>query len=136
MSRLAETVSGLVGRVEVLARGAGEEQRRAMVALGARQFATARRHAREILRLAPRSPVGLALWADAAEGCGLDAEVVEALGELSGHLPWRHDLWLRLGQAGLRTGWPQARVAFERAAGAPAPSEVARAALLGLADFD
>ncbi|RLB45097.1 MAG: hypothetical protein DRI90_28820, partial [Deltaproteobacteria bacterium] len=84
----------------------------------------------------PGSPVGLALWADAAEACGLHDEVVEALSQLVEQLPWRQEVWLRLGQAALRSGSARARMALERAAAGTDDPSVARQALLLLADQD
>ncbi|MFO0551749.1 MAG: dynamin family protein [Polyangiaceae bacterium] len=96
----------------------------------------ARESARAILAEVPESPVGLALWADAAEAAWLDHEVVEALEALAKIVPWRADVWLRLGRAGLRSEWPGAREALERAVSAPDEPWAARAALLELADLD
>ncbi len=45
-------------------------------------------------------------------------------------------MWLRLGRAGQRVEWPEAREALERAAAAPDERESARLALLDLADLD
>lgn len=96
----------------------------------------AREHARAILSRIPDSPVGLALWADAAELSWLDHEVVEALEALARAVPWRADVWLRLGRAGLAVGYAGAREALERAASAPEEREASRKALLMLADLD
>src|SRR5262249_1001983 len=89
-----------------------------------------------ILSQLPDSPLGLALWADAAEDAWLDHEVVAALSELARRVPWRADVWLRLSRAGLRIEWADAREALERAASAPDERESARMALLDLCDLD
>src|SRR5690606_30999042 len=78
----------------------------------------------------------LALWADAAERAWLDHEVVAALSQLAPSVPWRADVWLRLGRAGLRAGDAGAREALERAASAPEERDAARLALLDLCDLD
>ncbi len=51
-------------------------------------------------------------------------------------MPWRADVWLRLGRAGQRIGWDGARDALERAASAPEERDAARLALLDLSDLD
>src|SRR5262249_20881671 len=56
--------------------------------------------------------------------------------ELARRVPWRADVWLRLGRAGLKTGWPDARAALERASSAPEEREASRLALLDLCDLD
>ncbi|HZO14327.1 MAG TPA: dynamin family protein [Polyangiaceae bacterium] len=136
MSRLAEGLSRFFGRVEILARGAEEERRAAEHALARGLYLEARAEARALLARVPRSPVGLALWADAAEACWHDDEVVDALSQLVEQVPWRHEVWLRLGQAGVRSSWPHARGALERAAAAHDNPAIAREALLELADLD
>jgi hypothetical protein len=130
MPRLAEGLSRFFGRVEILARGLDGERRAAESALARGMPLEAREHARAIVEEVPDSPLGLALWADAAEELWLDHEVVDALSELSKWVPWRADVWLRLGRAGMRTEWPKAREALERAAVAPDERESARQALL------
>jgi GTP-binding protein EngB required for normal cell division len=135
MARLEESLSRFFGRVEILARGAEEDRRAAERALARGDMLEARAHARALLARVPRSPLGLALWADAAEGCWLDGEVVEALSQLSEQVPWRSEVWLRLGLAGSRSGWPGAREALERAAHGD-DAAVIREALLALADLD
>jgi small GTP-binding protein len=136
MPRLADSLSHFFGRVEILARGAEAERRAAEEALARRRPLDARDHARALLARVPSSPIGLALWAEAAEDAWLDDEVVEALRELARLAPWRADVWLRLGRAGRRVGWPEARDALERAASAPDERESARLALLDLCDED
>jgi hypothetical protein len=51
-------------------------------------------------------------------------------------VPWRADVWLRHGRAGLRAGDAGAREALERAAAAPEERDAARLALLDLCDLD
>jgi GTP-binding protein EngB required for normal cell division len=133
--RLADRLSRWLGRVEILARGADDARRDAELALEEGRVLDARRQARALLARVPRSPLGLALWAEAAEAAWLDDEVVEALEQLVEQLPWRHDVWLRLGEAGLRAAWPGSRDALIRAAGA-SEAAVASAALLALARLD
>ncbi|MEO5729124.1 MAG: dynamin family protein [Byssovorax sp.] len=136
MPRLVEGLSRFFGRVEIFALGLEGERQAAEAALTKGQPLEAREHARAILAALPESPLGLALWADAAEDAWLDHEVVAALSRLSEKVPWRADVWLRLGRAGQRIEWPDAREALERAAAAPDERESARLALLDLADLD
>lgn len=136
MARLVENLSRFLGRVEILARGLENERRAAEVALGRGRPLEARERARAILAEVPGSPLGLALWADAAEDAGLDHEATSALGELAEHVPWRADVWLRLGQAQTRMNDPRAVESFERAANAPEERESAQLALLELCDLD
>ena len=136
MPSLAEGLSRFVGRVEILALGLDDKRRMAEAALARGRALDAREAAREILKEVPDSLVGLALWADAAEDAWLDHEVVTALADLGERLPFRADIWLRLGQAGLRTGYPEARDALERAAASADDRESAREALLVLCDLD
>ncbi len=136
MPSLVESLSRFVGRVEILARGADGDRRAAEVALERGRALEARDYARSLLEKVPGSPVGLALWADAAESAWLDHEVIEALTELSKAIPWRADVWLRLGRAGLRVRQADAREALERAVTAPEEREASRLALLDLCDLD
>ncbi|AKT40686.1 dynamin family protein [Chondromyces crocatus] len=136
MARLVEALSRFFGRVEILALGLEEERLSAEAALAKGDPLAARAHARTILASLPGSAVGFALWAEAAEEAWLDHEAVTALGELSKKVPWRADVWLRLGRAGLRNGWAGARDALERAASAPEEREAGREALLELCDLD
>jgi small GTP-binding protein len=136
MPRLVEGLSRFFGRVEILALGLERERQAAEWALSRGRPLEARDHALVLLAELPGSALGLALWADAAEDAWLDHEVVHALSELSKKVPWRADVWLRLGRAGLRTEWPHAREALERAAAAPDEREDARTALLDLCDLD
>src|SRR5262245_10342728 len=132
MARLVEGLSRFFGRVEILALGLETERRDAEAALVKGRPLEAREHARAIVASLPDSPLGLALWADAAEDAWLDHEVVVALSDLVKAVPWRADVWLRLGRAGLRIDWPGAREALERAAAAPDERDSARLALLDL----
>lgn len=136
MPRLVEGLSRFFGRVEILALGLEGTRQAAELALSRGRALDARDHARTILAELPDSVLGLALWADAAEDAWLDHEVVNALSELSKRVPWRADVWLRLGRAGLRVDWPHAREALERAAAAPDEREDARLALFELCDLD
>ncbi len=136
MARLVENLSRFFGRVEILARGLENERRAAEVALMRGRPLEARERAREILAEVPGSPLGLALWADAAEDAGLDHEVISALGELAELVPWRADVWLRLGQAQARLNDPRSTDSFERAANAPEERESAQLALIELCDLD
>lgn len=136
MSRLVEGLSRFFGRVEILARGGEGERRAAEAALAKGRALDARDAARDLLERVPGSPLGLALWADAAEDAWLDHEVVAALSELAEQVPWRADVWLRLGRAGARIGWPGARGALERAATATEEAWASREALLELCDLD
>lgn len=136
MPRLVEGLSRFFGRVEIYALGLESEREGAERALAKGQPLEAREHARAILLDLPDSPLGLALWADAAEDAWLDHEVVNALYELAKKVPWRADVWLRLGRAGRRVEWVGARESLERAAVAPDERDSARLALLDLADLD
>ncbi|WP_437840770.1 dynamin family protein [Sorangium sp. So ce1153] len=136
MARLVEALNRFFGRVEILALGLENERSAAEVALAKGMPLEAREHARSILSVLPDSAVGLALWADAAEDAWLDEEVVTALADLTKRVPWRADVWLRLGRAGQRIGWDGARGALERAASAPEERDAARLALLDLCDLD
>lgn len=136
MARLEENLSRFLGRVEILARGLDNERRAAEAALSRGRPLEARERARDILAEVPESPLGLSLWADAAEDAGIDHEAAAALHELAQHLPWRADVWLRLGQAQTRVGDARAVESFERAANAAEERESAQLALLELCDLD
>jgi tetratricopeptide (TPR) repeat protein/GTPase SAR1 family protein len=136
MPWLFESVSRFFGRVEIFALGAEDDRREAEEALARGRPLEARQAARALLTKVPSSPLGLALWADAAEVAWLDDEVVEALSQLSQVLPWRADVWLRLGRAGLRVAWPEARAALEKAVSAEEDREASREATLALCDLD
>jgi small GTP-binding protein len=136
MPRLEEALSLLYGRVEILALGGEDLRRAAEKALERGKPMTALRHARALLARVPGSPVALGLWADAADAAQLDGELTLALEQLLEHLPWRQELWLRLGLAKLRLGQQEARAALERAAAGVADPQLARRALLLLCDLD
>lgn len=136
MSRLGSSLSRFFGRVEILARGAEPFLKGAELSLERGDPLEARAQARSLLARVPGSPLGLALWADAAEACGFHEEVVDALAELVDKAPWRQEIWLRLGHAGLFAGWADARSALERAAAGRDAPEITRRALLALADLD
>jgi GTP-binding protein EngB required for normal cell division len=136
MPPLVESLSLFFGRVEILARGLENERRAAEFALARGRPLEARDLARTILASMPGSPIGLALWADAAEDAGIDHEAAAALTELSRFVPWRADVWLRLGRVRARSEDARAREALERAADAPEERDSARLALLDLADLD
>jgi cellulose synthase operon protein C len=136
MPRLVEGLSRFFGRVEIFALGLEGERQAAEAALAAGQPLEAREHARTIVGALPGSPLGLALWADAAEDAWLDHEAATALHELVRKVPWRADVWLRLAHAGRRIDWPGVREALERAATAPDERDSGRLALLDLADLD
>ncbi len=136
MAPLFESISRLADRVEILARGLEGDRRAAEIMLERGRPLDAREHARAILAKVPGSPLGLALWADSAEAAWLDHEAVQALTELARAVPWRGDVWLRLGRAAWRIGDPQAREALERAAAAQDDKVSSRRALLDLCDMD
>jgi cellulose synthase operon protein C len=132
MARLAEGLSRFFGRVEIFARGADDDRRAAEEALRRGHHLEARAHARALLARVPASPLGLALWAEAADALRLDDEVVEALTALAEQVPWRQEIWLRLGLAAAPVGRTDA---LERAAAGDDPA-LSREALLALADLD
>ncbi|MFO0615983.1 MAG: dynamin family protein [Polyangiaceae bacterium] len=136
MPSLVESVSRFMGRVELFAprrrRGAPRRRGRPRPRQAPRGARARARHP----RARPNSLLGLALRANAAEVAWLDHEVTEALSALAEQVPWRADVWLRLGRARLRLGEPTAREALERAVSAPDERPAARLALLDLADLD
>lgn len=137
--RLAETVAGWLGRVEVVLAGVEGYLRDGEEALARGDAMSARRAAKALLQRVPHSPVGLALLADACEMAQLDAELALTLEELADRVPSRGEVWVRLGRARERVGSPvdEIRDAFLRAlAVAEAGSEARREALLWLADVD
>src|SRR5436190_2486199 len=137
--RLAETISGLLGRVEVVLAGVEGYLRDGEEALARGDAMRARQAARAILQRVPHSPLGLALLADACEAADLDAELALTLEELAGRVASRAEVWVRLGRARERVNSPveETRDAFLRAlAVAEAGSEARREALLWLADLD
>ncbi len=139
MSRLAETIAGWFGRVEVVLAGVEGYLREGEEALARGDAMRARQAAKAMLQRVPHSPLGLALLADACEAARLDAELALTLEELAGRVASRAEVWVRLGRARERVGSPvdEARDAFLRAlAVAEAGSEARREALLWLADLD
>ncbi len=148
MATLYESLSRLAQRAEIFARGAEAERRLAEEMLSRKRPLDAREQARAMLAKVPGSPTGLALWAEAAEAAWLFEEARQALAELSAIVPWRADVWLRLGRAALalaadeaeeaRRGelLAQARDAFERASAGVDDRDSARSALLSLCDLD
>jgi small GTP-binding protein len=139
MSRLAETIAGWFGRVEVVLAGVEGYLRDGEEALARGDAMTARKAAKAMLQRVPHSPLGLALLADACEAAKLDAELALTLEELATRVASRGEVWVRLGKARERVGSPieEARDAFLRAlAVAEAGSEARRDALLWLADQD
>ncbi|MBX3221059.1 MAG: dynamin family protein [Labilithrix sp.] len=137
--RLAETIAGWFGRVEVVLAGVEGYLREGEEALARGDAMTARRAAKAMLQRVPHSPLGLALLADACEAARLDAELALTLEELAGRVASRAEVWVRLGRARERVGSPldETRDAFLRAlAVAEAGSDARREALLWLADLD
>ncbi|HVH44469.1 MAG TPA: hypothetical protein VM925_19080, partial [Labilithrix sp.] len=137
--RLAETIAGWFGRVEVVLAGVEGYLREGEEALARGDAMTARRAAKAMLQRVPHSPLGLALLADACEAARLDAELALTLEELAGRVASRAEVWVRLGRARERVGSPieETRDAFLRAlAVAEGGSEARREALLWLADLD
>ena len=137
--RMAETVAGWLGRVEVVLAGVEGYLRDGEEALSRGDAMAARRAAKAMLQRVPHSPVGLALLADACEAAQLDAELAITLEELADRVPSRGEVWVRLGRARERVGSPvdEVRDAFLRAlAVAEAGSDARREALLWLADVD
>jgi small GTP-binding protein len=137
--RLAETIAGWFGRVEVVLAGVEGYLRDGEEALARGDAMTARRAAKAMLQRVPHSPLGLALLADACEAARLDAELALTLEELAGRVASRAEVWVRLGRARERVGSPleETRDAFLRAlAVAEAGSDARREALLWLTDLD
>lgn len=137
--RLAETIAGWFGRVELVLAGAEGHLRDGDEALARGDAMRARQAAKAILARVPHSPIGLALLADACEAAGLDAELALTLEELAGRVASRGDVWVRLGRARERVGTPpeETRDAFLRALAVAEPgSDARREALLWLADLD
>jgi GTP-binding protein EngB required for normal cell division len=128
---------------EVSLVGGREERELAERALAAGDFFRARAAAHRLLDRAPRSPIGLALLADACEGAKLDAELEDTLAALARVAGGSPGVWLRLGRVRLRVGAEprEIREAFVRAlAWDDDPDEqarrAAREARLALADLE
>ena len=85
--RLAETIAGWFGRVEVVLAGVEGYLRDGEEALARGDAMTARRAAKAMLQRVPHSPLGLALLADACEAARLDAELALTLEELADVAP-------------------------------------------------
>jgi cellulose synthase operon protein C len=137
--RLATAIGRIFGRVEIVLAGAELALREGEQALAAGDAMRARAAAKEVLERVPRSPLGLALLADACELGGLDAELQLTLEELAERAGQRADVWVRLGVARDRTGAPrdEVRDAFVRALAVAEPgTEARRDALLALCDLD
>lgn len=137
--RLAETIAGFFGRVEVVLAGVEGHLRDGEESLARGDPMRARQAAKAILARVPHSPLGLALLADACEAAHLDAELALTLEELASRVASRAEVWVRLGRARERVGTPidETRDAFLRAlAVAEAGSDARREALLWLADLD
>ena len=137
--RLAETIAGWFGRVEVVLAGVDGILRDGEEALARGDAMRARSAAKAILHRVPQSPLGLALLADACEAGHLEAELALTLEELASRVPSRADVWIRLGRARETVGSPSAetRDAFLRALAVAEPgSDERREALLWLADLD
>ena len=137
--RLAETIAGWLGRVEVVLAGVEGYLREGEEALAKGDPMRARQAAKAMLQRVPHSPIGLALLADACEGARLDAELALTLEELAGRVASRGEIWVRLGRARERVGSPaeETRDAFLRALAVAEPgSEARRDSLLWLADLD
>jgi GTP-binding protein EngB required for normal cell division len=137
--RLAETIAAWFGRVEVVLAGVDSLLREGEDALARGDAMSARRAARGALSRVPRSPLGLALLADACEAGGLDAELLQTLEELASLVPSRAEVWVRLARAKERVSCPkeEARDAMLQALSVAEPgSDSRREALLWLADAD
>jgi len=137
--RLAETIAGWLGRVEVVLAGVDGYLHEGEDALAKGDPMRARAAAKAILIRVPHSPLGLALLADACEAARLDAELALTLEELAGRVASRGEIWVRLGRARERVGSPpeETRDAFLRALAVAEPgSDARREALLWLADLD
>jgi len=137
--RLAETIAGWLGRVEVVLAGVEGYLREGEESLAKGDPMKARQSAKAILIRVPHSPIGLALLADACEAAGLDAELALTLEELAGRVASRGEIWVRLGRARERVGSPpeETRDAFLRALAVAEPgSEARRDSLLWLSDLD
>lgn len=137
--RLSEQILRFFGRVEVALVGADGALRDAEEALAVGDAIRARSAAHAVLSKVPKSPIGLALLADACELGGLDAELALTLEELADRLGSRADVWLRLAGARTRTGSDRhdVREALLRGLAVAEPgSDTRRELLLRLADLD
>ncbi len=137
--RLSEQILRFFGRVEVALVGADGALRDAEEALALGDAIRARSAAHAVLSKVPKSPIGLALLADACELGGLDAELALTLEELADRLGSRADVWLRLAAARIRTHAErhEVRDALLRGLAVAEPgSDTRRELLLRLADLD
>src|SRR3954453_23583447 len=99
MSRLADTIAGWLGRVEVVLAGVHGYLLEGEVALCKGDRMRARAGTKAILLRVPHSPIGLALLADACEAARLDAELALTLEELATRVASRAEVWVRLARA-------------------------------------
>ncbi|HEU5073220.1 MAG TPA: dynamin family protein [Polyangiaceae bacterium] len=129
--RLSERLQHWLARAELVARGGEPLRREALEALERGRPWEARSLALRLLEEVAESPVALAVWADAAEAMLLESEAREALGRLVQLLPYRADVWLRLGQAEARAGADPSE-SYRQALLAGEPREAALAALVPL----
>ena len=136
MPPLRTELSELFGRAVILARGVEGELTAAERALTGGDASLALRHARAVLAKVPRSPVALLVAADAAEAAWLEDDAATYLGLLAEVVPWRAEVWLRLGQVRARMGYvAEAREALGRAVASEA-GDVGRRAAVALATMD
>ena len=137
--RLADVIGRWLGRVEIVLAGADDDLREGEQALAAGDPMRARAAAHRVLEVAPDSPLGLALLADACEAAHLDAELALTLEELARRAPSSAEVWVRLGRArkGTLASNTEVRDALARALSVAEPdSDARREALLELADLD
>ncbi len=132
---IGERLSGWLAHAEVLARGAEHHRAAATEALAAGRLSEARSHALELVEELPRSPVALALWADAASAMGLHEELEQALERLTEVVPHRQEPWLQLASVRRAQG-KEPRAALERALCARGDVGATDRALLQLATLD
>ncbi len=142
MSLLAQ-LRRLFADAEVSLVGAREDRELAERALAEQDWFRARAAALRMLDRAPRSPIALALLADACEGAGLDAELEQTLSALARIAGASPDVWLRLGRARQRVAAPtrEIREALVRALAWDDAEDhdarmAARRARLSLADLE
>jgi GTP-binding protein EngB required for normal cell division len=140
---LLDELRKMFANAEVSLVGGREEREIAERALAAGDFFRARSAAHGLLDRAPRSPIGLALLADACEGAKLDAELEDSLAALARVAGGSPGVWLRLGRVRQRVGAEprEVREAFVRALawdddGDELARRAAREARLALADLE